>query len=234
MKPNYSVILTVYKRNHLEEQIQRILDQKDVNLHNIFVYQNESHVDVRDIVEKFNRVCHIHNKNVNTKFHGRFTVPLWSPSEYWAIFDDDTMPNNTWLSYAHQKSVEYNGAIIGANGRWAEKNGGVGDGQTVSEDTEVDIVGHCWVFPQERIYTMFRDPAYTLQNAEDIHFCCAAKLYDGVKSIVPRLTPYDMSNWPDTKNSLGHDEHATYKNPDHGDLRGKCYEYWKKKGWEPL
>lgn len=236
MQPEYSIILTVYKRNNLEEQIEKILGQQGIIIKNIFVFQNESHVDVTDTIKKYQHydVKHIHNTNVNTKFHGRFTVPLWCPTQYWAIFDDDTMPNPQWLLYAAEKSLEYNGAIIGANGRWADKSGGVGDGGTVQSDTFVDTVGHCWVFPQERIYTMFRDPSFTLDNAEDIHFCCAAMLYDDVRCVVPRLTPYDTSTWPDTNNSLGHDEHATYKNPEHKNLREGCYEYWKQLGWKPL
>lgn len=235
-QPMYSIILTVYKRNNLEEQIERILRQQGIRIQNIFVFQNESHVDVTDTIEKYESygVHHIHNKTINTKFHGRFTVPLWSPCDYWAIFDDDTMPNPQWLLYAYTKSKKYNGAIIGANGRWADKKGGVGDGGPVEKDTVVDTVGHCWMFPQERIYTMFRDPASTLDNAEDIHFCCSAMLYDDVKCIVPRFSPYDTSNWPDVKNTLGHDEHATYKNPEHKVLRKECYDYWKSKGWKSV
>jgi len=236
MQPEYSIILTVYKRNHLQEQIERVISQQGIIIKNIFVFQNESHVDVSDVIEKYQHygVKHIHNKNVNTKFHGRFTVPLWCPTQYWAIFDDDTMPNPQWLLYAAQKSVEYNGAIIGANGRWADKPGGVGDGVAVAKDTLVDTVGHCWVFPQERIYTMFRDPSFTLDNAEDIHFCCAAQYYDGVECIVPMCSPQDISKWPDTNTMLGQDEHATYKNPEHKGLRDQTYNYWKNKGWEAL
>ena len=228
-----SVVLTVYKRNHLEEQIQRINAQTGVNVKEIFVFQNESHVDVSDIVEKYG-VKHIHNKNVNTKFHGRFCIPLWYESEYWAIFDDDTMSNTGWLNHAIGTSEKYDGAIVGANGRWANGRRGIGDGAVVQSDTDVDIVGHSWVFPRERIYTMFRDPPYTLDNAEDIHFCCAAKLYDGVKIIVPKQTPYDMSVWADVKPGLGTDEHATWKKPEHNGLRDGAYKYWMNKGWKPL
>ena len=90
-----SVILTVWKRDNLEEQLQAIKNQT-ADVSDIYVYQNESHVDIEYLKEKY-EFKHIHSKDFNFKFHGRFTLPLLFDTEYTAIFDDDTVPNKKWL-----------------------------------------------------------------------------------------------------------------------------------------
>ena len=69
-----NVILTVWKRNNLEEQLEMISKQT-ADISDVYVYQNESHFDISHLKSKYN-FKHVHSKDMNFKFHGRFTLPL--------------------------------------------------------------------------------------------------------------------------------------------------------------
>ena len=74
MNEKINVILTVWKRNNLEEQLEAIQNQT-ADIDTVYVYQNESHVDISHLKSKYN-FQHVHMKDTNFKFHGRFTLPL--------------------------------------------------------------------------------------------------------------------------------------------------------------
>jgi len=222
-----NVILTVWKRNNLEEQLKAINSQT-ASISDIYVYQNESHVDINYLKDEYN-FKHVHSKDMNFKFHGRFTLPLLFTSEYTAIFDDDTIPNPKWLEHCIDVSRKRN-CIIGGNGR---NYSGIGNCDCCGyndEDKKVDIVGHCWFFRTEWIHHMWRESAPTFDNGEDIHFCASCKIHGGIDSYFPSQT--DPEKWGDLKQqALGTDEHASYKRKDHTDTRTNLYEYWMKRGW---
>ena len=67
-----NVILTVWKRNNLELQLKAI-EQQTANVNEIYVYQNESHIDIEHLKEKY-KFNHVHSKDVNFKFHGRYRI----------------------------------------------------------------------------------------------------------------------------------------------------------------
>ena len=103
MKNDIVVLLTVYKRKHFNKQISAILNQTK-KPKDIYVYQNESHVEFKISEKNLSlskslgvNIFHLHNKDKNFKFHGRFTIPLVLDSEYICIFDDDTIPGQFWL-----------------------------------------------------------------------------------------------------------------------------------------
>jgi hypothetical protein len=220
-----NVILTVWKRNNLEEQLKAI-DAQTASVSDVYVYQNESHVDISDLQEKYH-FHHVHSKDVNFKFHGRFTLPLLFTSEYTAIFDDDTIPNSKWLEHCVATSRAKN-CIVGGNGR---NYSGVNECNCCGSSGEkrVDIVGHCWFFRTEWIHYMWRESPPTFDNGEDIHFCASCKIHGGIDSYFPDQS--DPETWGDTKQVLGMDDHASYKRKSHTDTRTQLYEYWMKKGW---
>ena len=74
MNDNINVILTVWKRDNLKVQLDAIQNQT-ANINEIYVYQNESHVDI-NYLKKDYKFNHVHSVDVNFKFHGRFTLPL--------------------------------------------------------------------------------------------------------------------------------------------------------------
>ena len=224
-----SIILTVYKRNYIEEQLRRIYAQT-VNISNVYIYQNESHIDISHLKEKYD-FKHIHSKDHNFKFHGRFTLPLLFETKYTAIFDDDTMPNPKWLEHCIELCEEKN-CIVGANCRnYRTPCYGCGDGTT--EPMKCDMCGHCWFFKTDWIHYMWREKPPSYETGEDINFTCACSLYGGIDTYFPAQPRDRPEVWGDSQEQLGMDDHATYKKPKHHEFRLTLYDYWEKKGWVP-
>ena len=223
-----SVVLTVWKRNNLEKQLKSIYNQT-ANISNIYVYQNESHIDISNLKEKYN-FNHIHSKDVNFKFHGRFTLPLLFNTKYTAIFDDDTIPRARWLEHCVELCEEKD-CIVGANCRNYNRTGhNCGEGN--NHPIKCDIVGHCWFFKTEWVHYMWREKPPTYDNGEDIHFCSTCKIYGDIDTYFPSQPHGEPEVWGDTEQYLGTDDHATYKKQNHDDFRWSLYEYWIEKGWD--
>ena len=72
MVSDITTIFTVWKRSSLEEQLIRIKNQSLSS--NLIVWQNDSHVDVSDLRDRYG-FTHIHSVNRNWKFYGRFSIP---------------------------------------------------------------------------------------------------------------------------------------------------------------
>jgi len=243
MPNEVTVILTVWKRNNLQKQLNYILNQTKTPSQ-ILVYQNESHliVDIPlDVKKKYN-ISLIQSQDINFKFHGRFVLPLLVDTEYTAIFDDDTMPGPRWLENCLETSKR-NNCIVGANGRTlkpdfeeltAATTYGFGDGASVEEELEVDFVGHCWFFKTEWCKNLWIDRPLSWDNGEDIHFAAACQIYNQIRCFVPKMPAQDKSVWGDLESQLGRDEHASWKRHDHEKLRSDIIRYWCKKGWNPL
>jgi hypothetical protein len=205
IKNEITVILTVWKRNNLVEQIRHIINQSK-RPYQIWIYQNESHVDIqipKDIKEEYN-ISHIHSKDTNFKFHGRFALPLLCDTEYIAIFDDDTMPGVKWLENCLDTSKR-NNCIVGANGRTMKEGFENSSGQPYSWD-----------------------------NGEDIHFAASCQIYEKIKCFIPKMPMNDRELWGDTKPHLGSDHHASWRKGSHAKLRSEVVNFWYKKGWKPL
>lgn len=180
-----TTIFTVYKRESLEEQIQRMKAQTVDS--DFIVWQNESHVDISNLVEKYNLI-HIQS-NHNWKYHGRFTIPLMLKTEYTVILDDDTLPNPLWLESCVEL-CERERCIVGGNGRLISPKNLIRNiaVDQPDKDHEVDFVGHAWFFRTEWSRLFWQDQMYSLWTAEDIAFCAALKVNGGIKSFVPDFT----------------------------------------------
>jgi hypothetical protein len=236
-----AIIMTIYKRSRYNEQFVAILNQK-ILPKEIFVWQNESHVDYNpaiEITEKFKKlninINHIHSKNKNFKFHGRFTLPLLIENKYVVILDDDTIPGNLWFEKCLNLCNE-NNAIITANGRkWdfkIEKQ--IGFEAPVKHDMQVDFGGHCWFFKREHIHHMWREKAPTFENGEDMHMSAAAKIHGNIITIMPQQIKNNRSDWGDKTPEFGWDEYASWRKPNHGNERDDIFKYWIEKGWKPI
>lgn len=221
-----SVILTVYKRDNLEKQLERIYNQT-VNIPDTYVYQNESHIDISPLKEKYD-FKHIHSKDHNFKFHGRFTLPLLFNTKYTAIFDDDTVPNIGWLDHC-KKLCEEKNCIVGANCR-NYRGTGYDCNANNKDHIKCDIVGHCWFFKTEWAHYMWREKPSTYDNGEDIHFCATCKIYGNIDAYFPSQDRPEVLG--DTQQNLGMDDHASYKKPNHNKDRFAIYDYWINKGWD--
>ena len=94
-----TAILTVWKRNHLEEQLQALLGQTVVPSH-IWIQQSQHHVDVSVIVDKYkDRVCYSCWEN-NPGVFGRFESVIQVETPYIFIIDDDMIPGEMFIENA--------------------------------------------------------------------------------------------------------------------------------------
>ena len=111
------VVLTQYKRNHLEKQIQAINNQT-IKPDYLVVFQNENHVDITGLKEKYEFI-HI-KSDYNTKYFGRFATCFTFPVDICMVLDDDIIPGLNCLKNHMDQCIELN-SIIGGNGRIGKK-----------------------------------------------------------------------------------------------------------------
>ena len=171
-----SVILNVYKRPHtLEKQIEAIKNQSvPIKVENIHVWYNRSNV-----AQHFPQ-----DKNIktyacswNTKFFGRFTIPLLVRTPYVAIFDDDTIPEKDWFKNCLEtiEKPETNGILGGTGVILLEKkyvsqiNFGWSSNH-VNTTERVDLVGHAWFFRQEWAKYLWYEKPFDWNNVKILCF----------------------------------------------------------------
>jgi hypothetical protein len=222
----YIVVLTQYKRNHLEKQLFQI-EKQTLKPKYVVVFQNENHVDISNLKDKYNFI-HI-KSDYNTKFFGRFASCFTFPVDICIVMDDDIIPGiNCFKNYIDQ-CIEYD-AIIGGNGRIGINNiyrkhfkiqGDVG----VRHHTQlVDFVGHLWCFKKNMLYNMFSIKPYTYDTGEDMHLCFSSKIKENVKSyIAKQINKDDMCDI--TNNQLANDIYSSYKTTTN-ELRSNVEKYF--------
>lgn len=235
-----SVILNVYKRpDKLEEQIQAIKNQSiKIESENIHVWYNNG--DVAQYLPSDKKiktyVC-----NWNTKFHGRFTIPLLCRTKYVAIFDDDILPYTDWFKNC-VASIEKKEGLYGASGVLlngkTSYSGHVkfGWNGTHSDNIEqVDLVGHCWFFKQEWAkYLWYEQPA-SWDNGEDIMFSYLLQKYGKINTFVPPHPESQRNLWscvPEHGRVVGSDKNASWLMGSHLPLRDAIVVECVKRGWQ--
>ena len=225
-----AVLLTQWKRNHLEEQIKSVLNQKDIRIDYLIVFQNENHVDISDLKSKYNFI-HV-KSDYNTKFFGRFSYLFTLPVDFCIVLDDDIIPAPLCFKSYLSQCISKN-AIIGGNGRF----GILSDYTTqltqppdigLRKGLKVDFVGHLWCFKKDWLYYMFGTKPYTYDTGEDMHFCFSAKINGNIDSYVGEQldvsTKSDLSN-----NRYASDQFASYRTTKK-ELRMAVEQYWLDKG----
>lgn len=238
-----SVILNVYQRPHmLETQIEAILNQSiKVEVENIHVWYNKSDVEqhhpVNDKIKTY--VC-----NWNTKFFGRFTLPLLIKTPFIALFDDDVKPQVDWLKNCMDtiEKPETNG-ILGGTGVILQRKAyspftKVGwNGHHYGHTARVDLVGHAWFFRQEWTKYLWYEQPVSWDSGEDIMFSYLTQKYGKINTFVPPHPENQMNLWctdPHTGNSVGSDKNASWLKSNHFNVRdtvvGRCID----NGWETV
>ncbi|ACT96443.1 glycosyltransferase family 2 protein [Dyadobacter fermentans] len=244
-----TVILTVWKRNHLEEQIAALLSQTE-QPYQIWIYQCGAHVNIEKVLRKYSNIQFV-SSSVNLKYFGRFSLALHVKSEYVWILDDDVIPSPNWLEEARRMSEARN-AIIASAGRiisyQARSNGPeitdlrrflVGDGDEEKfcnynrTDTETDFGCNSWLFKRDWVSLFWRIKPYTLENAEDIHLSAACKIFENIPTIVPAQSELLLCG--NLKKYYGHDEVASWKRFDFQKERIEVINYLiREHGWQIL
>lgn len=238
-----SVVLNVYKRPHmLERQIDAILNQSvGIDPNNIHVWYNKSDVDQQ--LPKDSRiktyVC-----NWNTKFFGRFTVPLLIRTPYIAMFDDDNLPNENWFMSCLEviNRPETNG-ILGGTGVIVTRKGYIPynkvgwNGVHVGDTRRVDLVGQTWFFRQEWVKYLWYEKPHSWDNGEDIMFSFLAQKHGNINTFVPPHPEENRSIWSTdlgTAQNVGSDQNASWRIGNHLQLRNRVVEYCIDNGWKTV
>ncbi len=238
-----SVVLNVYKRPAmLEQQIQAILNQS-INIHpkDIHVWYNNSGMDQE--MPKDSRIK-TYQCNWNTKFWGRFTIPLLFNTEFVAIFDDDILPQKDWfLNCVNTIENEKTNGILGGSGVIVDGYGytphhKVGWNAKHSNITErVDLVGHAWFFRQEWLKYLWYEKPYTWENGEDIMFSYLAQKYGNINTFVPQHPENNKNLWSSDYKigmDVGMDQNASWRVGNHLELRSEVCRHCIKNGWKTV
>jgi hypothetical protein len=243
---NISVILNVYKRGHtLERQIEAIKNQTiKVNSENIHVWYNIE--DGVRVVLPLDKNIKTYQCSYNTKFWGRFTIPLICRTQYIAMFDDDIIPGPKWLENCLNNITVKDGILGGSgvitNGKTYKPHTKVGwNGVFCETPTIVDLVGHAWFFKQEYAKFMWEELPPTWENGEDMFFSYIAQKH-GIPTYVP---PHPVSNkdlWSNLRDQAatngidwGNDANAhSLKVANHLTIRDEIVKTLITKGWKTI
>lgn len=250
-KNSISVILNVYKRMYtLNSQIQAILNQSvNIKEEDIHIWINTNETGFEDFKIKYDKVKFYHC-NYNTKFFGRFTIPLLCKTEFIAVFDDDIIPGKDWLKNCLE-NIEKKVGIYGGSGILLRGNtysphtkvgwNGIWCGICPNEAVQVDLVGHAWFFRQEHSKFMWMEQIPSWDNGEDMFFSYIAQK-NGINTYVP---PHPLNNkdlWSNIRElsmtdnvDWGSDENSHWiKNKNHTNDRNNLVKLLISKGWKPV
>lgn len=226
----FLVVLTQYKRKHLEEQLKAIKNQT-LQPDYLVVFQNEKHVDISDLKEKYG-FLHVYN-DFNTKFFGRFATCFSYPVDLCIVMDDDIIPGKECFEWYTKRCMDLNG-IMGGNGRFGIKNKKgkqlnlhyEGETGIRKKTLEMDFVGHLWCFKKEWLHYMFAIKPYTYDTGEDMHLCFSSKVLGGIKSYACSQDTNEKVS--DTRgNKYASDDFSSFKNTSNN-LRADVEEYFVK------
>jgi hypothetical protein len=236
-----SVILNVYKRpDTLEKQIQAILNQSvQINPENIHVWYNSS--GVQQFLPK-NKSIKTYSCNWNTKFFGRFTIPLLCRTEYIAMFDDDILPQKDWFKNCLDSMNKQEG-IYGGSGVILKSKGyspfskfGWNGGHS-NKIERVDLVGHAWFFKQEWIKYLWYEKPISWDNGEDIMFSFLAQKYGNINTFVPPHPENNRNLWSTDygfASKIGSDSNASWLKRPHVGQRDKICIKCIDSGWNTV
>ena len=225
-----AVVLTQWKRNTLEEQLKSILNQKNIIINYLIVFQNENHHDISHLKDKYDFI-HV-KSDYNTKYFGRFAYLFTLPVDMCIVMDDDIIPGNCCFQNYINQCTQKN-AIIGGNGRKGflspfrnqlKQPPEIG----IRHGLKIDFVGHLWCFKKEWLYYMFGTKPYTYETGEDMHLCYSAKVNGNIDSYVGEQL--NIESVCDTSNNrYAADEHASFRTTKK-ELRVAVEQYWIDKG----
>lgn len=236
-----SVILNVYKRPYtLEAQIDAIKNQSiEVKSEDIHVWYNQSGLEQKNPVDEKIKT---YKSNWNTKFHGRFTIPLLCRTPYIAMFDDDIIPGRDWLKNCVD-TIKKNDGILGGSGVIVKTKNyhpfdKVGwNGSHLNSIEMVDLVGHAWFFKQEHANLIWSEKPVSWENGEDIMFSYLAKMR-GINTFVPPHPENNRELWsnlPEKDNNWGSDANASWlNNKNHYNERNEIVRTLIDRGWRTV
>lgn len=250
-KADLTVVLTVWKRNHLEEQLAALAAQT-VQPGAIWVIQYGEHVPTDEVLKKHPAVHRIHS-TLNLKYFGRFSVALHADTRYTWVLDDDIIPSPAWVETCI-RTCEMRNAIVCSNGRIIppgdyapEMVKGddylgtyfIGDSPSLDlmnlcqEDTIVDFGCSSYFFKTEWLRYFWQIWPHTFQTGEDMHLSASCKILGNVATVVPRQhSARDSGN---VTPAYSCDQHASWRKAGFVDKRSYVLKYLvEERNWCPI
>ena len=224
----------------MERQIQAVLSQSvSVDIKDVHVWYNDGGVVQPPPQDKNIK---IYRCNWNTKFFGRFTVPLLCKTQYVAIFDDDQIPGPKWLeSCLNVINTDGTNGVLGGAGVVVLPQGRrckIGwNGSRCDIVQRVDFVGQTWFFRQEWAKYMWYESPVSWDNGEDIMFGYLVQKYGGIRTFVPPHPESDLSVWStnlEDGRTVGQDRNASWRLKGHTDTRIGVIQQCINNGWDTI
>lgn len=233
-----TVILTAYRRPHLLlPQIAAIRSQT-ISLKQLWLWANEPNSVLQAELNNA-KVDRVITCTENAHVHARFALALTAPTEYVAVFDDDTFPGEAWFENCLTVMRDTPG-ILGTAGvhlidcRYTGRKL-FGWHSPSNETVEVDLVGHAWFLRQEWLQYLFSAPATTANNGEDIELSARAWRLGGIRTYCPPHPVIDKRLWGSLRGTeLGTDAVAASRSTMHLEQRDTIVQAEIAKGWQPL
>ena len=237
-----TVILTAWRRNHLEEQVLAILNQS-LNPSEIWLYHCGKHLNLKMTLRKYPLVKYI-KSDVDFGFFGRFSLAPFTRTKYVWIIDDDVIPGKDWIKTSLRISKEYN-AIVSSAGRVLLNDGTspeahldpksiheyfVGDNinhyqyNFNPENKIVDFGCNSWFFERDWLKYFWQIFPYTFLNGEDIHLSATCKILGDIRTVVPEQKSGDTCG--NLKKGYGFDNLATWKRDDFIEQRKEVINFF--------
>jgi len=245
-----SVILTLWKRNHISEQLEA-LSKQSITPTEILIYHCGDAIRLKD---RFFQVCpnikYQHNTH-DLGYFGRFSLGLLVLNPYLYILDDDVIPSPYWLETCIDLCEKYN-SIISSSGRLIPKGDYspellnyagkvkecfIGDSYDTSynycaEDTYVDFGCNSWFLKTEWLRYFWALKPYTMETGEDIHLSASCSIGGNIKTLCPKQN--DDSVCGNIKKYYGYDDLASWKKDDFVSKRAKILRFLIDDcGWVP-
>lgn len=249
-----TIIITVWRRDYLDQQLASLTGQS-VRPERIWILQNERHIDIQPVVDKYAAVfpcISVIHSQVNLKFFGRFSLCTHVETEYVLVIDDDVIPSRNWLQTCLDKSRQYN-AVISCTGRiikhrsfrpeeWKDNEREIyfiGDNQSneennfLAEDTPVDYGCNSYFFRTEWIKHFWSIWPATFLSGEDMHLSASLMLAGAIPTVVPQQLGSESSG--NLKKFYSQDHHSSWRQSNFIDVRQSVLEFLiKEKKWLPL
>jgi hypothetical protein len=232
-------IITVYRRPHTLGPLVEAIRSQSVPAAPIWAWANAPSEELSRRLHSA-RLDRIVSCSQNAYFHGRFALALLAPTEFVAIFDDDSIPGRDWFANCLQ-TMAHTPGILGTAGlllhspHYALRTM-YGWQRPRSDTVEVDLVGQAWFLRTEWVRYLFAQRPVTGTNGEDIELAARAWRLAGIRSYCPPHPAGDQHLWGSTRGlELGVDKVASsVTRPNHLREREQIVQCEIAAGWKPL
>ncbi|MDR1860421.1 MAG: glycosyltransferase [Bacteroidales bacterium] len=238
-----TVILNIWKRRHLKEQLLALLTQTVLPAE-IWVIHYEHNVEVQSIIEQartfFPNIVLIHSDK-NLRYFGRFSIAINVTTKFAWLLDDDIIPTSGWLERCVARCTALN-AVITCTGRiippdnYRPEDTELNDSKgiffgdflnpfynTCPDEVVVDYACNSYFFMSEWLKGYWSIWPQTFDSGEDIHLSATAKIRFGAATVVLAQPTREESG--NTNKLYGSDLIATWRTGNFLALRENIFKY---------